>query len=260
VNGVKVEIGASLREARCRLGLELSEVEAATLIRARYLDALEHERFDDLPSGSYRVVFLREYAEFLGLDGRILADEYLLRSAPVAAEPRPRAPFGAGAASVLDRVSKVHVAGVAALVLFGIAVWQLGSGGGGTPARTRTVATSPPPATSLPPDRPRPRRRAHEPPVHRPVRPPAPRAVLVLAAERGSCWLLVRRGSSSGAVIFERTLAPGQRVRFGVRKPLWIRIGAPWNLDASLRGRNIARELPPVTANVVVTAGGVRRV
>ena len=44
-----LEIGSSLREARGRQGLELAEVEAATLIRGRYLEALEHEQFELLP-------------------------------------------------------------------------------------------------------------------------------------------------------------------------------------------------------------------
>ena len=38
------EIGNSLREARVRQQLELSEVELATKIRTRYLRALEKER------------------------------------------------------------------------------------------------------------------------------------------------------------------------------------------------------------------------
>jgi hypothetical protein len=36
-------------------------------------------------------------------------------------------------------------------------------------------------------------------------------------------------------------------------KRLWIRIGAPWNLEATLNGR-VLRDLPTVTGNVIVTA------
>jgi len=62
------DIGSSLREERLRRGLELDEVASATLIRGRYLEALELERYDLLPEGFYRRGFLRRYAEFLGLD------------------------------------------------------------------------------------------------------------------------------------------------------------------------------------------------
>ena len=44
------EIGNSLREARHRQQLELSEVEQATKIRSRYLKALEEDAFDALPA------------------------------------------------------------------------------------------------------------------------------------------------------------------------------------------------------------------
>ena len=43
------EIGSSLREARMRRQLELSQIERDTRIRAKYLMALEDDRFELLP-------------------------------------------------------------------------------------------------------------------------------------------------------------------------------------------------------------------
>jgi cytoskeleton protein RodZ len=57
------EIGNSLREARVRQQLELTEVEQATKIRARYLRALEEESFEALPAQTYVKGFLRTYAD-----------------------------------------------------------------------------------------------------------------------------------------------------------------------------------------------------
>ena len=76
------EIGSSLREARMRRGLELSDVERDTRIRTRYLTALEEERFDVLPGPAYAKGFLRTYADFLGLDAQQFVDEYNTRFAP----------------------------------------------------------------------------------------------------------------------------------------------------------------------------------
>jgi hypothetical protein len=70
------QIGAILRRARNRRKVELSEVEAATRIRLRYLRAIEAEEWDVLPGGVYTRGFIRTYATFLGLDGDRLADEY----------------------------------------------------------------------------------------------------------------------------------------------------------------------------------------
>ncbi len=69
-------IGATLREARNRRKVDLSEVEAATRIRVRYLRAIENEEWDVLPGGVYTRGFIRTYASFLGLDGERLADDY----------------------------------------------------------------------------------------------------------------------------------------------------------------------------------------
>jgi cytoskeletal protein RodZ len=73
------EIGATLREARERRQLTYEQVEAEIKVRAKYLRALEEEEFDSLPSGTYVRGFLRAYASYLGLDGRLFVDEYASR-------------------------------------------------------------------------------------------------------------------------------------------------------------------------------------
>ena len=70
------EIGNSLREARLRQQLDFLQAEQATKIRGKYLRALEEEQFDVLPSQTYVKGFLRNYAEYLGLDGQLYVDEY----------------------------------------------------------------------------------------------------------------------------------------------------------------------------------------
>src|SRR5213078_162590 len=72
-------IGDTLREARMRQRLDISDVEAATKIRAKYLRALESEEWDLLPGPTFVKTFLRTYAEYLGLDPRVLVEEYRQR-------------------------------------------------------------------------------------------------------------------------------------------------------------------------------------
>jgi transcriptional regulator with XRE-family HTH domain len=92
------EIGSSLREARMRAKIDISEVEAATKIRAKYLRAIENEEWDLLPGPTFTRSFLRTYAQYLGLDARVLLDEYRARYdrpseaelPPISASPRRR--------------------------------------------------------------------------------------------------------------------------------------------------------------------------
>lgn len=73
------EIGETLREARMRQRIDISEVEAATKIRAKYLRALENEEWALLPGTTFVKTFLRTYGEYLGLDARLLVEEYRQR-------------------------------------------------------------------------------------------------------------------------------------------------------------------------------------
>lgn len=83
-------IGPTLREARNRRKVDLSEVEAATKIRVRYLQAIENEEWDALPGGAYTRGFIRAYASHLGLDGDRLADDYRRATAPPGGERAPK--------------------------------------------------------------------------------------------------------------------------------------------------------------------------
>ena len=71
-----------------RARIDITEVEARTKIRAKYLRAIENEEWDLLPGPVYVKSFLRTYGDFLGLDSRLLVDEYKRRyERPI----RPRA-------------------------------------------------------------------------------------------------------------------------------------------------------------------------
>jgi hypothetical protein len=70
------DIGSTLREARMRDRIDISEVETRTKIRAKYLRAIENEEWDLLPGPVYAKSFLRTYSDFLGLDSRMLIDEF----------------------------------------------------------------------------------------------------------------------------------------------------------------------------------------
>jgi hypothetical protein len=91
------EIGPTLREARMRARMDISEIETTTKIRAKYLRALENEEWDLLPGPTYVKTFLRTYAEALGLDAKLMVEEYKLRhERPSDAELRPIAPPRSG--------------------------------------------------------------------------------------------------------------------------------------------------------------------
>ena len=69
-------IGTKLQETRERLGISLEEVERGTRIRTHHLKAIERGEFEVLPSAVQARGFLRNYAEFLGLEANSLLLDY----------------------------------------------------------------------------------------------------------------------------------------------------------------------------------------
>jgi len=219
--------------------LELSRIENDTRIRAKFLRALEDEQFDRIPAPAYAKGFLRTYADYLGLDAQRFVDEYNAHFAP-AEEPQATAPVRIRRPGRLRR-RLLFVVPVALAV--GLVAWGFSLDGS---HHHRAAALAPPlphagvSTTSAPPAR----RTATQKPG---------RARIALVATRGPCWLSVRLGSDTGKLLYERTLAQGQAV--GLSGPrLWIRIGAPWNLDATLNGKRV--QLPGSLGNVVATPTG----
>jgi cytoskeletal protein RodZ len=61
-------VGSILKDARVRQGDSLADIEAATRIRRKYLEAIENDDYSGMPSLAYAKGFVRNYASHLGLD------------------------------------------------------------------------------------------------------------------------------------------------------------------------------------------------
>jgi hypothetical protein len=143
------DIGSTLREARIRARVDITEVEAATKIRAKYLRALENEEWDLLPGPVYIRSFLRTYGDYLGLDSRMLTERFKQRfERPSEHDARTRSPL-ARERERGNRPSRIPSwAPIALVVVVLLAVlWAVGtatnngSSNPGTHASHRTVPT-----------------------------------------------------------------------------------------------------------------------
>jgi cytoskeleton protein RodZ len=73
-------ISETLRQARLRSGVDLDKLAAKTKINPRYLEAIEQGEFDKLPGGIFARMFIKQYADAVGLDGASFAEEYARNS------------------------------------------------------------------------------------------------------------------------------------------------------------------------------------
>jgi cytoskeleton protein RodZ len=191
------DIGATLREARMRARIDVSEVEAETKIRAKYLRALENEEWDLLPGPTYVKSFLRTYAEALDLDAKVLVDEYKLRHErlsdvelqPInaAAPGRERRRSG----PIIPR--GVTIGFIFALLV--VALYALGKSGDSGP-KTANSQTTPPTSTS-----------ATKPPAAGGAQKPLAKPVRLQLVATGQVYVCLKDGN--------RTLIDGKTLQAG---------------------------------------------
>jgi helix-turn-helix protein/uncharacterized protein DUF4115 len=150
-------VGQVLKDARMQQGTDLGEVERVTKIRVKFLRAMEEEHWDELPAPVYARGFLSTYADYLGLDGAPLVEEYR-RTEGDEPEPIPIGAIRAGGVHPRRRPVKPILLGAggllaAALIALAIASALGGSGDGDHRAarkqgeHAKSVA---PPAASTP--------------------------------------------------------------------------------------------------------------
>jgi cytoskeletal protein RodZ len=141
------DIGETLRDARMRARIDVSEIEAKTKIRAKYLRALENEEWGLLPGPTFVKSFLRTYAQALGLDGKALVEEYRQRFEEpgeaalepiVAGQQRSRTRSGPGGRSPSGGPSRGYMAivGVVLVVIVLLIVGLVTNGGGSSSKST----------------------------------------------------------------------------------------------------------------------------
>jgi hypothetical protein len=78
---------------------------------------------------------------------------------------------------------------------------------------------------------------------------------MTVTAAQGSCWLEARRDSANGALLVERTLAPGQAVHLHGRR-VWLRLGDPTSVRLRVNGKTLGTAYPAQPINLLIGPHG----
>ena len=240
--------------------LSYQQVEEDTKIRSRYIRALEDEEFAVLPGPTYTKGFLRAYADYLGLDGRLFVDEFSARHhdprAEVDREVYPRRPSRRQHRH--RRESSIALIAIAAIVLIAMIVFL----GAKNSPPTATIPV-PPPSTpssggSTAQTTPSTTTKKHH---HRAA---AGTFVFAVAAS-GDCWMTAHVGSPSGPAattvkgtsLADYKLVAGVTASVRSAKPLYLTFGAPGNISSvTVNGRTVKLPYVPSGGVIKVTASG----
>jgi cytoskeleton protein RodZ len=216
------DVGDALREARHERGESLEQASRATRVRESYLRALEEDEqsFEPFPGRVYARFFLREYAEYLGLDPEPLLRRFDHDALPalVTMPPTPlfrRAP----------RPTRWAVAALIVLVaMLGVAAALTRNGSEATdlPARPAHL-TSPAPAKTG---------------MGRSTPPPRVTRIDAVITILGSdpSWVRV---TVDGITTFEQTLSGPQTRRFHADRTLSLTLGSAGAVRLTVNGKAV---------------------
>lgn len=120
-------LGEKLRALRRGQAVSLGDIERETHVQRRYLDALEHGRYDELPEPLYTRNFIRAYARMLNADDKYfieLYEEECGRCDLLDPLRLPRQRVRKGSMFNLPRAVAAGVLGLFAAVVLGYFGWQ----------------------------------------------------------------------------------------------------------------------------------------
>jgi cytoskeleton protein RodZ len=235
------DIGTTLREARIRARIDISEVEARTKIRAKYLRAIENEEWDLLPGPVYVKSFLRTYGDFLGVDTRQLVDEYKRRYErpadqdlrPISARSRER--------ERRRRRPRLGPVGAVVLVLVGVLVALYFIGGGLNSESTSTTSSSTVAgsSTGTTGTTHSSTTTAHKhKPKHNPPPPPKPTTVSLKLVPTSTVYVCVEDGDGK-KLVPGVTYAAGQSIPTATGKKLLVTLGNS-SVQMKINGKTVS--------------------
>lgn len=229
-------VGYTLRQERERQNLSIEDIEQGTSIRSVYIEAIENGEYDKLPGTVYAKGFIKNYANFLGLDAEAMTKEFTSDLAELSGTPEPppeeeqppqtpkvvtpkpatpeKKPFGYSIENEKSS-SKSGVLIIAAVILIAAlagGAWSWLSSSDGEVAKVE-----PPPVQQTQPA-----------PPEEPVEPvasanPAPAdSVQIQARFNDRCWLLV---TIDGAVVQEGVVEGGQTLTWEGKDNINFRLG-----------------------------------
>ena len=239
-------VGEILRNEREKKGLSLKDIEAATSIRALYINAIEEDNYKIVPGEVYLKGFIRNYANYLGLDGQKMVDIYRQNQSssnvsvpatpPVSEKPKTTESSPENEPDKPAKSAKWLGVGFLVLVAAGSFWWysankpfEPGPIQQTTPIQQATPAP-------VPPVQPTPK---VQPSTDTTPTPPATTKPLVLTAKfTDECWILV---TADGKTAYEGIPKTGESFTWEAQNSITIKAGNAGGVDFVYNGQPVGK-------------------
>lgn len=221
-------VGQILRAERERQALTIKDVEHATSIRALYITSIEEDNYKVIPGEVYLKGFIRNYANYLGLDCAKLVNMYresqVIVVAPVEDSPTPTVSENSGDKSPIGFLSSKLVAiGIVLIAAIGIGFWAYNEPTLPPENKAPQVAEQPEPQAQVPAV---------------PAKPPNTKPVYVQAKVSEECWTQV---TADGKQIYEGIPKINESFTWEAQNTLVIKAGNASAIDIVFNGQPQAK-------------------
>jgi len=228
-------IGETLRKERENKGLSIKDVEAATSIRALYINAIEENNFKIVPGEVYLKGFIRNYANFLDLNGQNMVDLYRQQQTS-AATPQVSSENATHSTEVAPATTTANsgknikwiIGGLATVAVAGVIWWALGSQQP-APAPQQLPQTTQTPAVPSPPQI-----------TPAPIQnvPAKAKPVIVTAKYTDNCWTLV---TADNKEVFEGIPKNGETLTWEADKEIIVKVGNAGAVEFMHNGQSVGK-------------------
>ena len=250
-------IGETLRKERERQRLTVQDIEDGTSIRAAYIEAIESGDYDKMPGRVYAKGFIKNYANFLKLNGDEYVKKFMEEVAPAVevvaqaqaqtqtdnVETKGKSTYslnGTRIAAVEESFSIANflsgnnlVAAIVAVAILVGGIFYYMKDSGGEVAQVETK-----PAAPVQVEQPAPKPEQPLGSQASAAVPPQFDGVNVKATFTGDCWILV---TVDGAEIYEGVIGAGQVMDWKGNENVNVRLGNAGAVEFTMNGQNFGK-------------------
>jgi len=227
-------VGELLRNEREKKGYSIKAIENAISIRSLYINAIEEGNYNLIPGEVYLKGFIRNYANYLGLNGKEMVDLYRQSQAPVppitAAQPSVETPAKTtpNPSNRNTYSTRWLMISLLSVCVAGLAWWMLSS---------PKSPTEPPLSSQMQTNQSTPT----NPPTTQSVVPAAPaqnKSVIITAKYTDQCWTSV---TTDGKIIYEGTPLTGDTITWEAQNSITITAGNAGGIDITSNGQSAGK-------------------
>lgn len=230
-------VGEILKAEREKKNLSVKDIETGTSIRALYITAIEEENYKIVPGEVYLKGFIRNYANYLGLDGKELVEMYRQSQQPTVEQVPLEQRIKQERHKPRDQQEKSSwgkyvAAGVIIVAVVGAAAFMMPSNNSSQekekqPPATQNKSTPVPAPTPVTP-----------PQAASNTSPAASSPVVIKAKFSEECWTLV---TADGKEIYEGVPKPGDSFTWEAKKNIVITVGNAGGIDLVYNGQSVGK-------------------